>query len=135
MNSFLVDASALVKRYVPEPGAALINHLFTQAPRERLMCLMLGAAEVAATLVRKRNGGLLSQTLFAAAMALFRAEVLGAADFLKLPCDNPTIDASLPLLDKHAVNATDAVLLQTALDRASLLRSAGDDLVLIASDR
>ena len=48
MNLFLFDGSALVKRYVPEPGASLVNHLFTRITHDRLMCLMLGAAETAA---------------------------------------------------------------------------------------
>jgi predicted nucleic acid-binding protein len=135
MNLFLVDASALVKRYAPEAGSALLGHLFTQAARDRLMCLMLGAAEVIATLVRKRNGGHITPAVFAVALIQFRGEVLDAVDFLKLPANNLLIGASLPLLDKHSLNATDAVLLQLAREQAQMLRTAGNDLVLFASDK
>jgi predicted nucleic acid-binding protein len=135
MNSFLLDASALLKRDAPESGTPVMNYLFTQAPRERLMCLMLGAAEVAAGLVRKRNGGLIPPALFTAGMTQLRAEVLDAADLTKLPSPNGLIEAAIPLLDKQAVNAADGILLQTARALAVQLRAVGDDLVLVTSDQ
>ncbi len=134
MNVFLFDGSALVKRYFPEPGKMLVDRLFTTVTRDRFLCLMLGGAEVAAALVRKRNGGLISSASFAVAMADLRTEVLDAADFTKPPADNSTINASIPLIDKHAINATDSVVLYVARQLAAQLRVAGDDLVLVASD-
>src|SRR5947209_8221555 len=92
MNQFLLDASALVKRYYPETGSPLVHFLFANAGRHRLGCLMLGAAEVVAALVRKRNAGLLTPALFALALGEFRREVLDAADFVKLASDNRLID-------------------------------------------
>jgi predicted nucleic acid-binding protein len=135
VNHFLLDASALVKRYYAEVGAALVDHLFAQAAPARLACLMLGAAEVAAALARKRNGGVITPTAYVAAMARLGAEVLNAAHFLKLPADNALIEASLPLLDKHAINATDAVLLRAALDAATHHRAGSNDLVLVTADQ
>jgi predicted nucleic acid-binding protein len=38
------------------------------------------------------------------------------------------------LIVRHAINATDAIVLRVALDIAQYLRSGGDDLVLVASD-
>src|SRR5438128_3039969 len=133
MPAFLLDANALVKRYANETGSAVIDYLFAHTARNRLMCLMLGAAEVAAALVRKRNGGLITPTVFAAAMARLRTEVLTAGDFLKLPADNALINTALPLLDKYAINANDAIVLQTALDLAAQWRTEGNTLVLVAS--
>lgn len=135
MNSFLLDASALVKRYAPEAGSPLLHHLFTRATSDRLMSLMLGAAEVAAALVRKRNIGAITSVFFAAAMAQLRIEVLAAADFTKLPADNSLINASIALLNKHALNATDGIVLQSALAMAALLRADGHDLVLLTADQ
>jgi predicted nucleic acid-binding protein len=135
MNFFLFDASALVKRYYSEVGAALVDHLFGQAARNRLACVMLGAAAVAAALVRKRNGGLISPPVYATAMTQLQTEVLNATAFTKLPSDNSLIDAAIPLLDKHAINSSDAIVLRTALNLASQLRAARNDLVLVASDQ
>lgn len=135
MKRFLLDASALVKRYYAEAGAVLVDHLFAHAARDRLACLMLGAAEVAAALARKRNGSPITPTAYAQAMANLRAEVLAAPDFTRLSSDNSLIDASIPLLDKYAINSSDAICLRAALDLASQSRTTGDDLVLVASDK
>jgi predicted nucleic acid-binding protein len=135
MNRFLLDASALAKHYAPERGSALIHHLFTRAASYRLGCLLLGGAEVVAALVRKRNGGQFTPAAFTAAMAQLQAEVLGAVAFQKLPAEDTVIYASLPLLERYAINSTDALVLQTALNLAFALRAAGNDLVLVASDR
>jgi predicted nucleic acid-binding protein len=135
MNSFLLDASALSKRYVGEAGTAMVDYLFSHATRERLMCLMLGVAEVASILTRKRNGGVITPHLFSLAMTQMRVELMEAADFVKLPVDNPLISSSIPLIDQHAINSTDALVLRLALDIAAVRRSAGDDLVLVASDQ
>lgn len=42
--------------------------------------------------------------------------------------------ASLALIERHSINSTDALVLRSALDVAELLRQAGHDLVLVASD-
>lgn len=113
----------------------MVDHLFANAAREQLMCLMLGVAEIAAALARKRNGGIITPAVFSTGMIQLRTEVLDAKEFTKLPADNALISISIPLSDKHAINATDAVLLQTALDLAALLRADGNDLVLVAADQ
>src|SRR6184192_3601685 len=134
MHVFLLDASALVKRFAAEKGTDLVNHLFANAPA-RLSCLMLGAAEVSAALVRKRNSGVLAANVFAGAMAQWRAEVLDETTFLKLPSMNPLIYASVAFQDAYALNATDAVLLRAALDYAATLRTHGNSLVIVLSDQ
>jgi uncharacterized protein len=135
MRLFLLDASALVKRYAIETGTPLLNHLFAQATPARLLCLTLGVAEVAAALARKRNRGDLSSAAYALAMGALRLEVLTTGDPVKVPTDDHLILRSLPLSDRHAINATDAIVLQTALDLVVALRANGDDLVLMAADQ
>jgi predicted nucleic acid-binding protein len=135
MNRFLLDASALAKHYAPERGSALIHHLFTRTARDRLACLLLGGAEVVAALVRKRNSGQFTPAAFAAAIGQLQADVLGAVVFQKLPAEDAVIYASLPLLERYAINSSDALVLQTALNLAPTLRAAGSDLVLVASDQ
>jgi uncharacterized protein len=134
MNIFLLDASALAKRFVTEAGTLLLNHLFTQTGKDRRCCLMLGAAEVAATLARKRNGGKLTPSLFALAMTELRQEVLTASDFRKLPCNNAVIEASIPFSDSYALNSHDAVVLQVAVETAAELQMIGHSLVLVSAD-
>lgn len=135
MKLFLLDASALAKRYYPETATDLVHYLFAQVSRDRLSCLMIGAAEVVAVLVRKRNGGLLSPSLFTSAMGQLRAEVLSAADVAKFPAENALVSAAIPLVERYAINSSDAIALQTALTLALQLRPAGNDVVLLAADQ
>lgn len=48
--------------------------------------------------------------------------------------DNTLVTAALPLINTHSINATDAILLRSALDLAAYLRANGHDLMLVASD-
>jgi hypothetical protein len=135
MNSFGFDASALAKRYSLEVGADRVDYLFDEVTRDRLLALMLGVAEVTSVLVRRRNAGVLSQAAFSQGMSNLKAEVLDDDDFSTLSADNQLITAALPLIDKHSLNATDAVVLRAYLDVAAVRRAAGDDLIVVASDQ
>jgi predicted nucleic acid-binding protein len=135
MNRFFLDASGLAKRYSLEHGAERIDRLFDGAPRDRLMCLTLGVAEVVSVLVRRRNGGLLSPAAFVQGMTNLKAEVLDPDDFATLALEDVVILDSLPLIDKHSINSTDAVVLRLCIELAGQLRAGGDGLVLVTSDR
>src|SRR5688500_2903031 len=135
MNLFGFDASALAKRYSLETGADRVDYLFDQIRRDRLLCLMLGVAEVISVLVRRRNGGVLSADAYSHGMSNLKAEVLDDDNFTILPVGDDVIIAALPLIDKHSLNATDAIVLRVYLDVAALHRSGGNDLVLVASDQ
>jgi predicted nucleic acid-binding protein len=134
VNRFLLDANALVKRYFPERGSALIDHLFEPANRPRLTCLMLGVVEAVAALVRKRNQGQMAAAQFTQSMTQLRVEILDDVNFEKLPTDNVLIARAISLLPVHAINSADAIVLRTALDVAASLRVSGGDLVLVTSD-
>jgi hypothetical protein len=62
LNLFYCDASALGKRYAPEVGTPLVNHLFGTVPHHRLVMLTPGLGETLSILVRRRNAGLVSAT-------------------------------------------------------------------------
>jgi hypothetical protein len=135
MNFFFLDASGLSKRYSLEVGVALVDHLFSRVPLARLSCLMLGAAEVASVLVRRRNGGRLPPAAFAQGLANLIDEIVNNPGFPALVAPNGLIVAALPLIETHSINSTDAVVLRLCLNLADELRARGDDLVLVASDR
>ena len=134
MNYFYWDASALGKRYTPEPGRALVNCLFARAPRDRVGALYIALGELVSILVRRHNGGAIDDADFAFAMGVLRTEIVDAADFPLRTVTNGLVRASLLLIEIHSLNATDALILRSAVDAAGELRARGDDLVLIASD-
>ena len=135
MHYFYWDASALAKRYAPEVGTALVNALFSKAPRDRMMCLSVGTGEVISVLVRKKNAGLITEAACSQAMADFRAEVISAVDFQLVAVEDTLVFASHPLIEKYSLNATDALVLCSASDVASIKRQEGHEVVLLASDR
>jgi hypothetical protein len=76
MASFCLDGSALAKRYVPEPGSALVDYILDNVPEDRIYLLNIGAAEVISVLVRKRNAGTLSVADFSQAITELESEVI-----------------------------------------------------------
>ena len=68
-------------------------------------------------------------------MTDFRSEVIDAASFTKIPATDSLVNAAASLVEKHSLNATDAVILRSVLDLVTVLRGTGDDLVLVTSDR
>jgi predicted nucleic acid-binding protein len=129
------DASALVKRYVNEPGTAVVNHLFATVPPPQRIVLTVGVGETVSVIVRRRNTGALTVAAAAQAVANFRSEVLDHPDVAKIDTGAAAVGTSLAHIDRHSLNATDALVLVTALDFAAQLRPAGHDLLLITSDR
>jgi len=134
MKFFYIDASALCKRYVPENGTTVMNHLFARVRQEQMMCLMIGVGEVISIFVRKKNSQRITSKAFAQAMADFRLEVIDASDFELISPDDAQMMASWYFIEKHSLNSNDAILLCSALDIASELHPEYDDLVLVAAD-
>jgi predicted nucleic acid-binding protein len=132
---FYLDASVLAKRYVVEQGTLVVNHLFRRVARDAMMCLTLGTIEVISVFVRKKNAGVVPDTVFRQAMTDFRSEVMDTANFTKISATDSLVNAAAPLVAKHALNATDAVILRSVLDLVATLRTTGDALVLVTSDQ
>jgi len=133
-NHFYWDASAPVKRYAPESGTLPVNLLFSRVAPSQMICLSLAIGEVISIFVRKRNDKLITEAVSPQAMADFRAEVLDSA-FKLASLEDRLVFASHPLIVKHSLNATDALVLCSAFDVQAASCQAGDDVVLIASDR
>ena len=135
MNYFWLDANVIVKQYVTETGTPLINHLFTRVSLNRIFCLFDSMDETRHVFVRKKNGGIITITEFNQAIQRFKTQFI---DQVKVKQVNPTQNqkiASRPLIEVYSINSTDAYILQCALDEADKLRTAGDDLILVSSDR
>jgi predicted nucleic acid-binding protein len=134
VRSFYLDASALAKRYAPEAGSLLVDHLFAGAPASRFFVLNVGIAEVVWQLVRKKNSAHITAAVFSQAMLQVRVELLTSTSLNRAPVETDLVITGLPLIESHSINATDAIILRSALDLAASLRAVGDDLVFVASD-
>ena len=136
MYHFYFDASALAKRYTRESGSDKMLFLFDNVPLERLSCLTLGAIEVFWICVRKRNDGRITNHQFERATTYLRREVINnQSDFKTISVPDSLVWDSMRLVEAHSLNSVDAMVLRSALDTATELRSTDDRLVLVASDQ
>ena len=128
-----LESSAWVKRYVAEPGSAVLHALleYAQAQSEQLIgSAWLGLAEVVAVLHRLANRGELGRAALArlvqqlaADRRLVRLLSLGEADWANV----------VELVARHSLTAADAVHLQTALSWRTEL--GGAPIVFVSADR
>jgi predicted nucleic acid-binding protein len=131
MNYFLFDTSALAKRYVPEVGTPLINHLLNTVSKQRMFVLVLAFGELVSLFVRKKNSGQISRMSYLQALADSRSEM---TSMVIQSVSDDLVWKSLPLIEQYSINATDAIILRSALNIADTLRVLGHDLVLVTSD-
>jgi predicted nucleic acid-binding protein len=131
---FYCDASAAIKRYLVEVGSPSANRLFEAVPSGRLLMLTPGVGETLSALVRRRNTGALTAAAYQRASNALRSELIAAGRVLLKPAEDALVFASLPLIEQHSINSTDALVLRSALDLAVAVRAAGDDLVLVGAD-
>ena len=135
MNYFFLDASAVVKRYIPETGTPEMNYFFESVPSHRMMCLFEGGGEVVFVFGRRRNENKITAIRFNQIKQRFLTEVIYQVAVVKvLPTENQ-IGRSWDFIERHSINSTDAILLRCALDRTYELRANGDNLVLVSSDK
>jgi predicted nucleic acid-binding protein len=128
------DACALAKRYFVEVGNDVVDALFDAKDRVTLATTAWGYLETFAILLRKRNGGLLSDTNFKNAVALMQGEVLVPNHFLLLVIPDSLPFDSTEIVARHNLNATDAVLL-TLLMELSQAANAPECIVVSADKR
>lgn len=133
MKSFLIDASALVKRFLPEPGAPLVHALLDSVEHSRLVCATSSVAETFSIIIRAQNDGRLTADMGERAIRLFYWEVLFGALRTMHPGEH-LLSGALELVERHNINSTDAFLLRAGLDLQAGLQVSGDGLVLVASD-
>ncbi len=129
------DASALVKRYTRESGTDFVNEIFRLLKSESRACSVIGIAEVTSIFVRKKNDGRIQGDHFSQAILKLSEEFLEDDDVLLTPVDTSLVLDSLPLIRRHHLNATDALLLLSVLRLRKELASEGRDLFFVSSDR
>lgn len=129
------DASALVKRYSEERGTQLVNEVFRLLPNSARACSVITLAEVTAVLVRKRNDGRIPRSLYTEALLEFNREFIDDEDVFISSVDDDLVLESIPLIEIHHINTTDALLLYSALVLRNPAEGDGKDLLFLTSDK
>jgi predicted nucleic acid-binding protein len=105
-----LDASALVKRYVVEPGSAEVLRRIGEA--RAVGTVAISRAEVAAALAKAARFGLLTSEIAQSAHQAFRQDW---PDFIRLPVTEPLLDRSADLAWDLGLRGYDAVQLAAGL--------------------
>jgi len=134
IDCYFLDASALVKRYMPENGSELINQLIENVQNNRLFLLIITFGEVISIFVRKRNGQQILDTEYCQAVVDFNNEFLNNTEITIQSVTDDLVRNSLSLIESYSINATDAIILECALGLDCELRAKDDDLVLVTTD-
>lgn len=118
MAAYVVDSSALVKRYVTEIGSAWTTSLlFDQdaggSYSHTIFLANITLVEVTAALARRHRGRTLSQSDYAMARAQFRREA--GQRFLLTDLTAAHVVNAMTVAEKHALRGYDAVQLAVAL--------------------
>jgi uncharacterized protein len=113
-----LDASALVKRYVFEPGTDKILRKIGEA--KAVGTATISRAEIAAALVKAARLGLLSREDALLAHQTFRQEW---PDFIRLPVNEPLFDRAAGLAWDQGLRGYDAVQLAAAISWQEALQT------------
>lgn len=127
------DASALAKRYAEEIGSETVDALFSTAPTRSMISTPWGYTETYSILLRRLNGGNIDQMAYSLAVTSLQAEVILGSDFVFLSISDATIFRSITLMAKHNLNATDAAILTTVLEKARTHHAP--QYILVATDK
>lgn len=133
---FLLDTSALAKRYVAEPGSAWVRTLTDPASGNSIAIGNITRVEIGAALARRQRNprNRMSIADRDALVRLFDRHV--AQEYLTVDTVPAVIDLANHLTQQHQLQGYDAVQLASALTLNTQLLTAGlPALTLVSSDR
>ena len=127
------DASGLAKRYIAEQGSDTVDALFDGVALRDMISTPWSYAETYAILLRRRNSNQINASAFSDAVTALQAELVNNSDFVLLSITDEMVFASLSIIHKHNLNATDAAILAMLLN--VLPSPPPADFVLVAADK
>lgn len=132
MSDYFLDSSALLKRYMTEPGTAWVRGLFQSGTYEFTIASITGV-ELAAAVARRARGGGVSAADAARIMTMIRSDL--RSDFEHILIDGTLIDLAMDLTQRHSLRGYDAVQLSAALAVRYVASTIGTQLIFVSSDR
>ena len=132
MPIYYLDTSAIVKRYIDEPGTMAVDLLFEDAHSESgFYTSFLSVLEFTSVITRGANSGRLDRDSASTILARFHQDVDGA--FQLWPLDAPVLRAAVAVAENYGLRSADAIHLSTA---SAIFGLAPDsEGVLVSSDR
>jgi predicted nucleic acid-binding protein len=113
MVVYFCDTSAIVKRYVNEPGTTWLIGVTDRTGGNRTLVAAITGVEAVAAITRRQRGGGLTLTDAAAACAAFRHDY--ANEFGIVAITPKLITLAMSCAEKHGLRGYDAMQLAAAL--------------------
>jgi len=115
-----LDSSAIVKRYVVEPGSSAVDAVFdgAEAGRVRIVFSLWNVGEVLGTLDERRKRGWLEEDEFSGALRKFVDEALKLLRFRVLdvmPVLTPILTETWALILNQHIYEADAIQISTCV--------------------
>ena len=133
MADYFLDSSAVVKRYINEPGSEFVGELVDLYEENNVFLAPITRVEVAAAFARRRKGKTLADNDAVSALASFTAEL--ADIYLTIEINADLVIAATDLATKHALRGFDAVQLASALAaNRDLIGNGLDALTFVSAD-
>jgi predicted nucleic acid-binding protein len=134
LSQYFLDASALVKRYMAEPGSAWVLSITEPVAQQAILLAEVTLVEAAAALAAKQRApqGISVETRD---RALSRFLQDCDEHFLVVQMDRSMIDRAVDLTQRHRLRGYDAVQLAAALAaNQELVDQRQSPLIFVASD-
>lgn len=134
MAGYFLDTSAIVKRYVQEPGTTWIRGLTRRGAPDPIYLARVTLVEVSSAITRRSRGGSVGAPQAAALLARFRQHFHGR--YVTVEITSSLWDAAARLAERHALRAYDAVQLAAAIDISHRSQASGlGPITLISADQ
>ena len=132
MPVFYLDTSAIVKRYLNEPGTEAIDRLFDEPQADtKFYTSFLTTLELTSSILRLVKGGQLGRSVADNMLARFRQDLHETIRIL--PLTDAIVNGAVAVVEQHQLRSGDAIHLATA---ATIFRLVPEsETVLVSSDR
>ena len=133
MTAYYFDTSALIKRYVSEPGSGWVRQLLRPAYDHLFVTCRLTMPEMYSAFARRLREGSVSQASYTTTIQAFESDSMAVYHLLELTPDG--VQRSRRLLEHHPLRANDAVQLASALlANRSLVEAGLSPLLFLCAD-
>ena len=133
MTVCFLDSSALVKRYVEEPGSAWIRGLVEPASRNRFVIARATWVEVLSAFARRQREGSIAAQDVQQTTDAFRYDL--EVQYQVVELDRSLADLAGELVTRYLLRAYDAIQLASALRlQTGLLQTGSHGLTFVSAD-
>jgi uncharacterized protein len=133
VNAYLLDTSALVKRYVAETGSNWIQSITDIATGNSIAIAQITWVEVLSALARRQREGSLSAGDFNSVVQDFREDFDNQYQVIQI--NQPLIEKAGELIIQYPLRAYDAVQLASALEfQAACAQMPNTQLIFVSAD-